>query len=393
VVVEAARPESPKAVLSGHRLPVTCVAVSKGAAPYIVSGSEDHEVRVWKYDREEGHWLAHCRLDHHAAVQAVACTPKASRHNLLLTGTANGVARLFDLDELEAGERRLQGQRGGAITCVAFSPSGEVCATGGGDHSICLWKTAGGERLHRIGGAHKGAVTSLAFASESKLLSAGADNQLIAWKVEPGEGPVPVDSFAGRGGDVAQLGVSPDGKHVLFDQGKALGVLSLEERQIVGALQNPPGADSFTTVALFSPDGKTILTAGRDAGRVQLWRAPPAGQPKEKADPSKGKDAPKGKPDLMRGAELRQLVWSGGAATSGAFAPDQPFVVTGTQDHKVLVWEMPTHDEVSRRLTARLLYVEEFQDTSVKKVPIRAELPNPGWLMPGGLATMVIRVR
>jgi WD40 repeat protein len=326
-------------------------------------------------------------------VQAVACTPKTTKDNLLQTATANGVARLFDLDKLEAGERRLQGQHDGAINCVAFSPGGDLCATGGNDHSIWLWKTATGERLHRIGGAHKNAVTSLAFASESLLLSAGGDNQMIAWKVEPGEGPVRVDSSDRRGGDVAQLGVSPDGKRALFDQGKVLGVLSLEERQIVGTLQNPPGADNFTTMALFSPDGKTILTTGRDAGRVQLWRAPPAEQPKEKADQTKGKDAKKPKPDLMRGAELRQFVWSTGAATSGAFAPDQPFVVTGTQDHKVLVWEMPSDQEVSQRLAARLLYVEEFQDTSVKKVPLRAELVNPGWLMPGGMATMVIRIR
>jgi hypothetical protein len=52
---------------------------------------------------------------------------------------------------------------------------------------------------------------------------------------------------------------------------------------------------------------------------------------------------------------------------------------------------MPSKSEVEEQLKARLSYVEEFLDTSVPKVVIRAELVNPPeWLIPGGRATIVV---
>ncbi len=47
---------------------------------------------------------------------------------------------------------------------------------------------------------------------------------------------------------MAQLGVSPDGRTVLFDQGKELRLLSLtDDKQIEGTLQNPSEAMNFST--------------------------------------------------------------------------------------------------------------------------------------------------
>ena len=66
--------------------------------------------------------------------------------------------------------------------------------------------------------------------------------------------------------------------------------------------------------------------------------------------------------------------------------------MTGTQDNQVLVWAMPSQEEVSQRLKARLTYVEEFLDSSQNKVTVRAELENPGWITPGPAtrATLVV---
>jgi WD40 repeat protein len=373
VTVEATQPEPPRAILSGHRNEVTCVAVSKGSRPVIVSGSEDHTVRIWGRPDGQERWVERWVLDLQAVVRAVACTPPKAKKNLLLTGTADGVVRLFDLDNLKARERRLEARHAGAVTCVAFSPDGEWFATGGEDRTICLWRTADGARVYRITGAHRQPVTSLQFTLNGLLVSAGRDGWLNLWNVKGGQAPVQLPGFDRRSGNVDQLGVSPDGTRVLFDQGRELQVLSLDSHRIEGVLRNPSGATNFTTMALFAPDGKTILTNGAGPGRLQLWRAPEG-------------------PD-RRAGELRQFLWTSGAATCGAFAPEaeERFAVTGTQDHQVLVWAMPGEKEVSKRLTARLSYVEEFLDTSLNKVPIRDELVNPGYLLPGGTATMVIR--
>jgi WD40 repeat protein len=164
--------------------------------------------------------------------------------------------------------------------------------------------------------------------------------------------------------------VDPKGERVLFDEGRELRVLGLATRRIEGTIQNPVGAVNFSTMAVFSPDGKTVLTNGAAAGRLQLWRAP-------------GEE--------VRAAELRQYLWNSAPVTCGAFAPGGAFAVTGTQDHQVLVWELPGRAEADNVVTGQLTYVEEFMDTSLKRVPVRAEIHNaPRWVIPGANATLVI---
>ena len=92
-------------------------------------------------------------------------------------------------------------------------------------------------------------------------------------------------------------------------------------------------------MALFAPDGATILTNSASDGRLQLWRTP----------------VRLGGDDLGRALELRQFVSPGGTATCGAFDPDDKpaFVVTGSRDGYVLVWEMPQPDEVMAQAAAR----------------------------------------
>ena len=51
-------------------------------------------------------------------------------------------------------------------------------------------------------------------------------------------------------------------------------MLSLPEGLTDGVLQNSGAANNFTTFALFSPDARTIVTAGAPEGRLQLWRIP-----------------------------------------------------------------------------------------------------------------------
>src|SRR5262249_23763709 len=123
----------------------------------------------------------------------------------------------------------------GAINGVAFSPDGERCATCGDDRMIRLWKTATGALLHCLPEVHRNDVTSVQFISDGRLLSAGRDRHLVVRDVEPGKPPVPVGpDFECRGGEVAQVGVSPDGQTVLFDQGRELNLLALADKSACG---------------------------------------------------------------------------------------------------------------------------------------------------------------
>jgi WD40 repeat protein len=407
VAVEASRVEPPLAVLSGHLQEVTCVAVS-GERPRdeaqghtrrtptrILSGSEDNTVRIW--EGGQGHWEERARLDHHAPVRAIACTAPSAKRNLLLTGTSTGRARLFELGdegakEVVVGKEIVLGKRDerhtGPVNAVAFSADGKVCATGGEDRSICLWETDEGKLLGRVRGAHQSAVTSLTFTARGQLVSVGRDRRLVVWDVAgEGDGKKLEQAlvFDHRSNDVQQLGVDDEGARVLFDEGREIRVMSLDSRKIEGRLANAPGAPSFSTLALYSPDGNTILTNGNAAGRLQLWRAPTA---------------------KYRASELRQFAWSSGKVTSAAFEPSrkdgnkgkeqaESFVATGTTDSRVLVWSMPKNDETEKGpLVAHLSYVEEFLDTSLKRVAVRVTLDNPpDWVIPGSSATIVVQPR
>ncbi len=308
VIVQPTRPVHWLAELSGHQAAVTCVAVSRPGADgrkLIISGSEDGTVRFW------GDWTSRqpqlAQLDERAAVLAVACTGPKADANLALTGDRDGVGRIIDLDRLlppapaaiagagdaahltQAPPIRLSERHKGPITCVAFSPKGDVCATGGEDRAIRLWRVADGQLLVTLNAAHKAAVTSVSFAQPDgdslQLASAGGDNTLGVWRLDnfdnlngdkdkPAPNAVSTAVLPYRSGDVARPGVSADGRHLLFDHGDELRVLSLETKQIEGVIQAPGSAGSFTTMALFAPDGATILTSSASEGRLQLWRSP-----------------------------------------------------------------------------------------------------------------------
>jgi WD40 repeat protein len=230
--------------------------------------------------------------------------------------------------------------------------------------------------LYRRAAAHTAAVTSLQFASNDKLVSAGRDGRLSFWAVSATTPPKPEGGFDRRGGEVAMLGVNPqNGTQVLFDQGKELRVLSMKDGQIMGVLQNYGAAANFTTMALFAPDGKTILTNSSSEARLQLWRTPT---------------------EDGRAGELRQLLWSTGTTLCGAFAPDSSFAVTGTQDQAVLIWKMPSAEEIdpANAVKGRVSLVDLSLDSgSSRQVRIWVNV-EPGKkqarLIPGSAATLVL---
>jgi len=379
VVIEPSQPRSPRAVLSGHLQEVRGVAVSKNRK--IVSASDDRTVRVW--DPVSGN--AEARLFHPAAVLAVACSPKGStdangkERNLCLSGAADGYGRLWDLETLgQDPVLTLQAKHQGPVNCVNFSPSGKWCVTGGEDRTICLWNTATGERLQQFkNDGHTAGVTTLQFLNEQELVSAGKDKQLILWTLDANgalQGP-PKKAATNRSNDVAILGGNPVTRQLLVDKGKELQVLQMPEGKLVGTLQNASDGMNFSTMALFSPDGNLIVTGSQSDSRLQIWRAPTAD---------------------WRAYELRQLIWPGQPVTCGAFAPmdsDKPedlFLVTGTADRQVVVWDLPDKKEVQERLTATVTLVEPSLDTASREVRIWAELDNKDRrLLPGQSATMV----
>jgi WD40 repeat protein len=366
--IEWTRPLAPRLTLNDHLQEVTAVAVSRrNGKLQIVSASADGTVRVWDPLTRQATRV----LQHPAGVQSVDCLSSGSAANLCLTGAADGKARLWNLDaSSEDPGCELSGQHRGGIQCVAFSPDGMTCITGGEDREIWLWDCATGKLRYRFPVVHGGGITALQFIAPDRLLSVSRDNTLRLWQVQAQAARLEA-TLDRRTGDVSRLNASGDGRQVLFDQGKALRLRTLPEGLSVGRLDSGPSGSPFSTLALLSPNGHLVLTVAGGEDGLQLWRAPGPGN---------------------RARKLRSLTCpDASAVTSACFAPDGSFVVAGTRDGRVLVWSVPVGMELAQPQTGEITLIERTLEASTRQVRIWAEFDNAdGALLAGSTVTLIV---
>ena len=408
VEIEPTRPISPALVLSGHLLDLTTVAISRfpnskpvESRSILASSSEDKTIRLWEVNQTRqgirSAWVGR-QLDVRRftdPIRSLALSPILSVGGVegfwLVGGDSTGYLHfLWVIADPKIGVKVEKvadiPAHKNAILSLAFSADGRLLATVGQDSAIGLWQIdrQPSEPILRIfkKEAHKGEISHVAFGgsrdpqSVLRLITAcnDKDRSMGVWEVG-GTPTIPTldlkFDLIRRGGEVAQPGISSDGTMVLIDQGNDIKMVSLADRQPRGIIKNLAGGLNFTTMALFSPDSEMILTNCAEENRVQLWRSPTKGG---------------------RAAELRQLVWAGdGVATCGSFDPQRKFVVTGSADHQLLLWELPDSGEVNTILTGRIELISPFIDSSTPQRLFRARLDeiNPGYLLPGGTATIV----
>ena len=196
-------------------------------------------------------------------------------------------------------------------------------------------------------GRHVAAVRPAA-GQALQLVSAGGDNTLVV--VEPATSRKTRRRRSRhvlpyRSGDVAKLGVSADGKHVLFDHGN-------------GAARAVAGRPAASRACIRAPPARRQL---HDDGPVLAGRQDDPDQQRLGRPAAAVADAGRLAGDDQ--AAPPSCASSSGTAGHGhlrRLRPGRPaFVVTGTQDSYVLVWAMPKAEEVrAAAATAKLSLVE-----------------------------------
>ncbi|GIW80022.1 MAG: hypothetical protein KatS3mg105_1829 [Gemmatales bacterium] len=364
--IEPNEPQAPETILLGHLERIQAVAVTSQGE--IVSGGADRTVRVW--DRASKR--ERLTLSFPAAITSLACTSPPASRQLMVVGCGNGSVMICEVKD-GTPLWQAQGEHLGAVTSAAFSPDGQWCATGGEDRSIIVWEVATGNVRYRLPEGHRGAVTWLSFTPQAELVSAARDNTIRLWSL--GEKGASIRAtFAHRSGEVTQPGTSADGQWTLYDDGGALRLLTLPTGRNAAIFHHPSKAARFSGFALLAPNGNTLVTSTAAGNVLDLWPTPRLS----------GRLVP-----------LRQLLLlPGSQATCAAFAPDASFLCAGTDDRRILVWELPSDFEQRRPHVATLTLIERDVASTSPQVRVRAELPNAGGrLLPGMTATMVVPLR
>jgi RNA polymerase sigma factor (sigma-70 family) len=244
--------------------------------------------------------------------------------NVLASGSYDKTIRLWDVQKQEA-LGSLEGIEENA-ECLAFSPDGNILASGGGriigederDMVIHLWDVAGKKQIGLLQG-HADVTWFLAFSPDGKLLASdGGDGAIRLWNVDEQKQSGLLEGHTDR---VVSAGFSPDGK-TLASAGadKTVRLWNVNEQKQSGLLQ---GHTDAVISVVFSPDGKTLASASLDRA-IRLW------------DMSVQKQV-----GLLQGHtdEIRSI----------AFSPDGETLASGSYGKTVLIWDIQ-----SKKQTAEL---------------------------------------
>jgi WD40 repeat protein len=242
-------------------------------------------------------------------------------------GRPPGAHRLFLWDHHKGEETR---QMLGGGEALAYSPDGEILASGTKDNAIQLWDAASGKELRRLTG-HDNVVTSLAFSPDGRLLaSGGADWSVRIWDVGTGK---PVQQCPGHQGPVAAVAFSSDGK-TLASGAQQDAVIRFWGVATGMEICQHGGHRRWLGTVLFSPDGRILLTAGR--GENTPVAPPPGSRRKETMRYW----------DARTGEELRRTVLEVEPYWVQAFSPDRRLLAFGGPDGTIRVCSVAEGKEV-----------------------------------------------
>lgn len=204
-------------LLSGPTKPTLALAFSPDGKT-VASG--DASGTVWMFDAATG--AGYPLKGHTRDVYGVAFSPDTKQ---VASASLDGTVRLWNLSSRKG--RTLDGKSDNGYRCLAYSPDGKWIAAGGFDKQVRIWDGATGALKQSLPPQEK-YVTCIAFSPDSKILAAGFGSvnpepcSVRLWSVgSAGVDPTPVEEFAKHTDAVEAVAFSPDGKTVASAGGLA----------------------------------------------------------------------------------------------------------------------------------------------------------------------------
>jgi WD40 repeat protein len=242
----------------------------------LAAAGTNHTVGVWNAATGR---LKHEVRDGWGVIIALAYNRAGTR--LATVGTDRNV-RIWDLTANEQPLVRSDLSEG--LASVAFSPDGNVLATGGGappqviqapegkfpaaendGRTIRFWNASTGVEVRSMRG-HTGSIHALAFSPDGvRFASAGADGIVRIWDAATGQLRVALE---GHSSAVFGVAFSPEGTRLVSaGTDKMLRCWDTETGRLIQTLN---GHTNWVMGVAFSPDGSRIASAGADQ-TVRIW--------------------------------------------------------------------------------------------------------------------------
>ena len=202
-------------------------------------------------------------------------------------------------------------QRSTSIGSVAFSPNGQLIATGDASGEIRLWQVADGKQLLVCKG-HSGWVRSVAFSPDGTILaSASSDQTVRLWDITSG---YCLKELRHHSSWVRSVTFSPDGTTLASGSGD--NTIKLWDAHTGDCLKTLQGHQHWVWSVAFSPDGQ-VLASGSEDKTLKLW-------------------------DISTGECLHTLQGHTLWVRSVAFSPDGTALASGGGDNTVKLWDLAT---------------------------------------------------
>ena len=295
----------------GHASTVTAVAWSPDGT-YIVSGGDDHTIRVWHAKTGADVFISH---GHSGGVPAVTWSPDSSRIASASAGpsTSGGPP---------AGNNAVQvwyaitgkpiysyyGHSSG-ITDVAWAPRKELIASASTDYTVQVWAATTGQNplIYRT---HPWYVWTLAWSPDGTLIaSAGPDGIIQLWDAVTG---FTLAVYRGHSSGVEALAWSPDGTRIASASDDK--TVRVWEAFSGASVYTYHGHTGYVNAVSWSHDGLTIASGSSDK-TVQVW-------------------------NVTTGETIYTYRGHSGDVTTTEWSPDSKYIASGSKDGTVQVWQV-----------------------------------------------------
>ncbi len=288
------------AEIKAYSAPIERLALS-GDGHLIVTAAHEPQLKIWSYDTR--YQLATIPLEDGPAVSL------AVRNNRVVTGHANGVVAVYDLDSKH---RLYRFKRNDAtIWAVDFVGSEDRIAAASHDWTVALWETAFESAPVAVLEGHENAVQALAVDPSGRwIASGGADRAVRIWSAETKDMR---RLYRNNSDFISSLVFSPDG--TTLATGSLDGTVKLLSMNSYRMQRTLSGHNARITSLAFAGAGDLFASASED-GVVRVR-------------------------NLKRPRTYLPLNGLGTGATTVAFSNDGRTLLTGGQDGVIRLWSLP----------------------------------------------------